>query len=67
MTLTALEAALRCTSPYRRTVPREVMVLAASGLRNKQISARVGTGEHTVKIHRGQVMKKMDADALTSA
>jgi FixJ family two-component response regulator len=40
------------------------MALVASGLLNKQIAARLGTGEHTIKIHRGQVMKKMEADSL---
>jgi FixJ family two-component response regulator len=51
---------------YERLTARErdVMALVASGLLNKQIAARLGTGEHTVKIHRSQVMKKMEADSL---
>jgi len=43
---------------------REVMGLVVSGLLNKQIAARLGSGEHTVKIHRSHVMKKMEADSL---
>lgn len=40
---------------------REIMALAARGLMNKQIAAAVGTSEITVKIHRGQAMRKMQA------
>jgi FixJ family two-component response regulator len=43
---------------------REVMVLVASGLLNKQVGGELGISEITVKAHRGQVMRKMKADSL---
>jgi FixJ family two-component response regulator len=43
---------------------REVLPLVVSGLPNKQIAAEIGTSETTVKVHRGQLMRKMDADSL---
>jgi FixJ family two-component response regulator len=40
---------------------QEVMALAASGLRNKQIAYQLQVEEITVKIHRGRAMRKMEA------
>ncbi|CAG2135019.1 Response regulator protein TmoT [compost metagenome] len=48
---------------YEALTPREteVMTLAVSGLLNKQIASEIGISEVTVKIHRGQAMRKMRA------
>jgi FixJ family two-component response regulator len=43
---------------------REVMALVASGLMNKQVAAEIGLAEITVKIHRGNIMRKMGAKSL---
>ena len=43
------------------TREREVLALATAGLMNKQIAGELGLSEITVKIHRGHVMKKMNA------
>ncbi|MBV9391780.1 MAG: response regulator transcription factor [Verrucomicrobia bacterium] len=43
---------------------REVMALVVTGLLNKQIAAKLGTTEFTIKIHRRRVMRKMRAGSL---
>jgi FixJ family two-component response regulator len=43
---------------------REVMTLVVSGLLNKQIASEIGASEATVKIHRGNLMQKMQAGSL---
>lgn len=43
---------------------REVMVLVASGMMNKQVAGRLGISEITVKAHRGRMMRKMKANSL---
>src|SRR6201989_514470 len=43
---------------------REVMAFVASGRLNKQIAGELGVSEITVKVHRGQVMRKMQASSL---
>jgi FixJ family two-component response regulator len=43
---------------------REVMTLVVTGLMNKQIAAKLGVTEITVKVHRGHMMRKMKARSL---
>jgi FixJ family two-component response regulator len=43
---------------------REVMQWVVKGLLNKQIAAELGISEVTIKLHRGQVMRKMMAGSL---
>lgn len=43
---------------------REVMKLVVSGMLNKQVAAELEASEATIKMYRGQVMKKMEAKSL---
>jgi FixJ family two-component response regulator len=54
-------------SRYELLTPREreVYPLVASGLLNKQVAAELNTSEKTIKVHRGQLMQKMEAHSLS--
>jgi FixJ family two-component response regulator len=43
---------------------REILALVVSGRLNKQIAATIGLSEITVKVHRGTMMRKMEAKSL---
>ncbi|MEM5325010.1 response regulator [Paraburkholderia sp. JHI2823] len=58
--LTALRAAYDSLTPRER----DILALVVRGLLNKQIAAQLNVSEITVKIHRGQLMKKMNAHSL---
>jgi FixJ family two-component response regulator len=60
------ETLLGLQRQYQSLTPRErqVFTLVVRGLLNKQIAGELGTAEKTVKIHRGQVMRKMQAASL---
>ena len=45
---------------------RELLPLVVSGRSNKEIAAEIGTSEITVKVHRGHLMRKMQATSLAS-
>jgi FixJ family two-component response regulator len=51
---------------YASLSPRErqVMMRVVAGRMNKQVGGELGISEITVKAHRGQVMRKMNADSL---
>jgi FixJ family two-component response regulator len=57
-------AALRMHYDTLTPREREVMALVVTGRLNKQIAGDIGVSEITVKVHRGQVMRKMHALSL---
>jgi FixJ family two-component response regulator len=60
------EGVAKLREHHARLTPREreVMSLVVTGLMNKQVAARLDLSEITVKIHRGNVMRKMEAQSL---
>jgi RNA polymerase sigma factor (sigma-70 family) len=60
--LNRLRAAFETLTPRER----EVMIHVSSGLPNKQIAARLGTTEKTIKVHRASVMRKMGAESFAA-
>jgi FixJ family two-component response regulator len=62
-----VEAEMRSLKERYETLSRrerEVLSLVVRGLLNKQVGFELGISEITVKAHRGQVMRKMEADSL---
>jgi FixJ family two-component response regulator len=53
-------------SLFESLTPREqeVIRLVTSGLLNKQVAAEMGVSEITVKVHRGNAMRKMKANSI---
>ncbi|WNC89166.1 response regulator [Paraburkholderia sp. FT54] len=53
---------------YQSLTPREqeLLPLLASGLLNKQAAAILGITEYTVQVHRGHIMRKMQADSFAT-
>jgi FixJ family two-component response regulator len=45
---------------------RQVMALVVSGLMNKQIASELSISEVTVKMHRGSVMRKLEAKSVAT-
>jgi FixJ family two-component response regulator len=58
--LAALRQRFECLTPREQTV----MALVVAGRMNKQIAGEIGTSEVTAKVHRSNVMRKMQASSL---
>jgi DNA-binding NarL/FixJ family response regulator len=67
--LEALLPAAHAARPVEALSPREIEVLGmlAEGIGNKEIAARMGISEHTVKFHVAQIMGKLRAGTRTEA
>jgi FixJ family two-component response regulator len=63
----ALEHAI-LLARYRSLTPRErqVLPLLVNGMLNKQAAGELGITEYTVQIHRGHIMRKMEADSFAT-
>jgi FixJ family two-component response regulator len=63
-----LRSEMELKDHFATLTPREqeVFALVTNGLMNKQIAARMGVSEITVKVHRGNVMRKMNARSLAA-
>ena len=53
---------------YESLTPREreVLPMLASGLLNKQVAFELGITEYTVQLHRGHIMRKMEAESFAA-
>jgi FixJ family two-component response regulator len=58
----------RLLTRYESLTPREreVLPMLASGLLNKQVAYELGITEYTVQLHRGHIMRKMEADSFAA-
>lgn len=58
----------RLLARYRSLTPREqqVLPLLVRGMLNKQAAGELGITEYTVQIHRGHIMRKMEADSFAT-
>jgi FixJ family two-component response regulator len=58
----------RLVARYESLTPREreVLPLLVNGLLNKQAAFELGIAEYTVQIHRGHIMRKMEADSFAT-
>lgn len=58
----------RLVARYESLTPREreVLPLLVGGLLNKQAAFELGITEYTVQIHRGHIMRKMEADSFAT-
>lgn len=63
-----VEDATTLQALYQSLTPREqeILPLLASGLLNKQAAAILGITEYTVQVHRGHIMRKMQADSFAA-